>query len=238
MRNNGYEKIVSKMAYQAKNKSKEESIKTLNKAPVKEVNVEENKGIGESYNGKKQWTVHDDVLAAIKRNMEVVDEFLNKKVVASNEEMSGWNIDMMAYLKSKSEVLVDKGSKVDHIVVEEEDVLSDVTGIPQCMEGNVVEGMDKGEINENVIHMASQSVLLRVETISGHLKILGSFIYVGNGGNERKELWKDLKIYKRIVGIEPWFFFGDMNVILAHKEHYMGGSSMTKDMIKFKKCIN
>ncbi|GKE08653.1 RNA-directed DNA polymerase, eukaryota, reverse transcriptase zinc-binding domain protein [Tanacetum coccineum] len=77
------------------------------------------------------------------------------------------------------------------------------------------------EVRMSVIHMARQSILVQVET-RNNMKLYGTFINASNGGMERKKLWKDLEIYKRIVGKEPWFLSGDMNVTLAPNEHSVG----------------
>ncbi|GJY29498.1 RNA-directed DNA polymerase, eukaryota, reverse transcriptase zinc-binding domain protein [Tanacetum coccineum] len=86
--------------------------------------------------------------------------------------------------------------------------------------------------------MARQSVLVKVETRDGNIKMYGTFIYTSNSGLERKELWKDLEIYKRIVGNEPWFLSGDLNVTLTPKEYSMGSSTMSCDIKDFQRCVN
>nr|GEZ76134.1 RNA-directed DNA polymerase, eukaryota, reverse transcriptase zinc-binding domain protein [Tanacetum cinerariifolium] len=65
-----------------------------------------------------------------------------------------------------------------------------------------------------------------------------TFIYAAYGGKERKELWKDLHIHRRIAGNDAWVVLGDMNVTLSPNEHSSGSSSMISDLNDFKDCIN
>ncbi|GJW67965.1 RNA-directed DNA polymerase, eukaryota, reverse transcriptase zinc-binding domain protein [Tanacetum coccineum] len=107
-----------------------------------------------------------------------------------------------------------------------------------CNKGcRILVGWNEDEVSVSVIHMARQFVLLEMKT-RNNTKLYGSFIYAANGGIERKELWKDLEIYRRIVGKDPWFFSGDMNVTLNPNEHSVGGSNMSSDMKDFKNCVN
>ncbi|GKD40666.1 RNA-directed DNA polymerase, eukaryota, reverse transcriptase zinc-binding domain protein [Tanacetum coccineum] len=65
-----------------------------------------------------------------------------------------------------------------------------------------------------------------------------SIVYAANGGMERRILWKDFMIYKRIMVNDAWFLMGDMNVTLFPNEHSAGCSHMTSDMSDFKDCVN
>nr|GEZ09874.1 retrotransposon protein, putative, Ty3-gypsy subclass [Tanacetum cinerariifolium] len=155
------------------------------------------------------------------KKIEVVEEFLNKNAIPTENDKMKWDIDMVAYYNKKKELLVVKGELVEEEdilevngiartmqgnvvkgmedealgerVVEEEDVL-EVNGIARTMQGNVVKGMEDGALGE-------ESVLVKLETRS-NVKFYGAFIYAANGGIERKELWKDLEIYRSIVGID------------------------------------
>ncbi|GJU84137.1 putative reverse transcriptase domain-containing protein [Tanacetum coccineum] len=64
--------------------------------------------------------------------------------------------------------------------------------------------------------------------------ILCTFVYATNGAKERRELWKDLQIHKRIVSNQAWIIMGDMNVTLNPNEHSAGSSRITSDMNDFK----
>ncbi|GJU40041.1 hypothetical protein Tco_1192998 [Tanacetum coccineum] len=178
---------------------------------VKDNNGKE-KGVDDqrSHTLKKTWSVHDDILAVMKR----------------------WDINMVAYYKQSSKQLVDKGGEVSTEVTssshEEEDVYNDETGIGQIMDGDMMNGMDRGideNVNVNIVYAARQSMLCHVGTVKGDLKMYYAFVYDANSGNERKMLWKDLEIYKRIVGNIAWAVLGDMNVTLDLKEHLIGSSN-------------
>nr|GEV04229.1 hypothetical protein [Tanacetum cinerariifolium] len=82
-----------------------------------------------------------------------------------------------------------------------------------------------------VVHIARQSVLVKVESRDGNLRLYGTFIYASNSG-------LDLEIYKIIVGNEPWFLSGDFNVTPTPKEHSIGSSAMSSDMKDFQRRVN
>ncbi|GJS87254.1 hypothetical protein Tco_0769890 [Tanacetum coccineum] len=46
------------------------------------------------------------------KNMEIMDEFLNKLIDPSENDMRDWDLDMIAYFKKKKELLVDKVMRV------------------------------------------------------------------------------------------------------------------------------
>ncbi|GJZ54068.1 RNA-directed DNA polymerase, eukaryota, reverse transcriptase zinc-binding domain protein [Tanacetum coccineum] len=113
-----------------------------------------------------------------------------------------------------------------------------ISNVRYCNKGCIIMiGWNEGEVSIFVIHMARQYVLLKMETIN-NIKMYGTFIYVANGGIERKELWRDLEIYRRIVRKDSWFLSGDMNVTLAPNEQSAGGSNVSSDMKDFKCCVN
>ena len=67
--------------------------------------------------------------------------------------------------------------------------------------------------------------------------MFGTFVYAANGGSERRELWKNLEIYKRIVGMEAWMLMGDLNVTLNTNEHSQGCSYMTNDRMSLRSVL-
>ncbi|GKE00282.1 hypothetical protein Tco_1388265 [Tanacetum coccineum] len=145
------------------------------------------------------------------RNRELVDDFISQKRDPTDAEMLKWNIDMVAYYKQRKEELVNKGkasSVQSKQIIEEDDVFQDDSGMAQCMEGDEIRGMDEGfcdkwciimlgwntdVVNLYVIPYAKQSLSCRVDTIKWNTKLFCTFVYAANGGNERRELWKDLK---------------------------------------------
>nr|GEV12647.1 RNA-directed DNA polymerase, eukaryota, reverse transcriptase zinc-binding domain protein [Tanacetum cinerariifolium] len=94
------------------------------------------------------------------------------------------------------------------------------------------------KVNMSIVHCAKQSVFCEIHTISGNHSMFCTFVYAANGGKERKELWNDMHIHKRIVGNNAWVILGYMNVTLNPNEHSSGSSTMSSDMNDFKDCIN
>ena len=106
-----------------------------------------------------------------------------------------------------------------------------VDNLRMCDKGcRILIGWNNERVNLSIIHMARQSVLCKVKDVNGKLELYCTFVYATNGGADRKILWEDLGIYKRIVGNMAWVLFGDMNVTLAPNEHSAGSSCMTTDM--------
>ncbi|GKD09417.1 hypothetical protein Tco_1189102 [Tanacetum coccineum] len=214
-------------------------------------------GIREKSPSKKAWSVHGENLSAIKRsankysvfklhdeneiselnemkNREIVKEIINQKRVLTDGDMLFWNIDMVAYYKQRKEQegcmgksgKVDKGGMND----EEIDVFNDDSGMAECLNMNEMIGIDKG--------ILVQSMLFELRSVNSSRRMLCAIIYAANGGMERRTLWKDLVIYKRIMGTEAWFLMGDMNVTLFPNEHSTGCSNMTSYMCDFKDYVN
>ncbi|GJY29440.1 RNA-directed DNA polymerase, eukaryota, reverse transcriptase zinc-binding domain protein [Tanacetum coccineum] len=56
--------------------------------------------------------------------------------------------------------------------------------------------------------------------------------------DERKSLWKEMFMHKRISGNHPWALIGDMNVTLNTEENSCSGSHISEEMQDFRDCIN
>ncbi|GKB24097.1 putative RNA-directed DNA polymerase, eukaryota, reverse transcriptase zinc-binding domain protein, partial [Tanacetum coccineum] len=80
-------------------------------------------------------------------------------------------------------------------------------------------------IHAKVIHRADQKA------------ICCTFIYAGNDPRERRVLWADLSLHKRVVRGLPWVLLGDFNVALNMEDIYTGSSSMNSAMFDFKDCV-
>ncbi|PWA65537.1 RNA-directed DNA polymerase, eukaryota, Reverse transcriptase zinc-binding domain protein [Artemisia annua] len=114
-----------------------------------------------------------------------------------------------------------------------------ITNMNQCDKGcRIMIGWHSDEVSVTIIHSAKQSILCKIESVDGSVTIFCSFVYAANSGIERRMLWKDLNIYKRIVGNGYWVLLEDFNVTLNPNEHSAGGSYMTSDMTEFKDCVN
>ncbi|GJR58949.1 RNA-directed DNA polymerase, eukaryota, reverse transcriptase zinc-binding domain protein [Tanacetum coccineum] len=104
------------------------------------------------------------------------------------------------------------------------------------------------ELDENDIYvdksrtakfMTENEILeLGMEVLSIQHKFYCTFIYAANKSRDRRELWKELNLNKRITRSLEWVIMGDVNVSLNLEDHYEGMSNFTQDMINFQECIN
>ncbi|GJR36424.1 RNA-directed DNA polymerase, eukaryota, reverse transcriptase zinc-binding domain protein [Tanacetum coccineum] len=107
------------------------------------------------------------------------------------------------------------------------DVYEDVNGIAQGMKNDILEvrkfiddeslsminvGWNSDLVDMNVVHYGEQSILCKMEAVKCALSMFCIIVYAANGG--------------------------DINVTMDPKEHSYGSSTMTKDMIDFKECVN
>lgn len=102
----------------------------------------------------------------------------------------------------------------------------------------IVVGWDGSNVRCSTIHATSQAMLFFVEVLSTHQVMYCTFIYAANRGKDRRELWQDLSLFKRIIGQVPWTIMGDVNVCLNLNDHSEGISHYTQDMVEFQDCIN
>ncbi|PWA73271.1 RNA-directed DNA polymerase, eukaryota, Reverse transcriptase zinc-binding domain protein [Artemisia annua] len=72
-----------------------------------------------------------------------------------------------------------------------------------CDKGcKVMLGWNQDKVSVTMVHIAK--VLCKVRTVTGNIGLFCTFVYAANGGVERRILWKDLCIYKRIVEDKAW----------------------------------
>ncbi|GJR98189.1 RNA-directed DNA polymerase, eukaryota, reverse transcriptase zinc-binding domain protein [Tanacetum coccineum] len=201
-------------------------------------------------------------------NKEIVEKFITRNKEPSACDMKKWNEDMIKYYKDRLAELKDKGESSGGIREEnevfpddsgiarcmEEDGLStsnkqkevrsfitdENLSICAVLETHIkiMIGWNSDHVNINIVHCAKQSLFCEIHTVTGNIKMFCTFVYAANGGKERRELWKDLQIHKRIVDKHAWVIMGDMNATLASNEHSAGSSYMNTDMNEFKGCVN
>ncbi|GJQ90834.1 RNA-directed DNA polymerase, eukaryota, reverse transcriptase zinc-binding domain protein [Tanacetum coccineum] len=83
----------------------------------------------------------------------------------------------------------------------------------------IMVGWNSELVNVNIIHYCKQAVLCKVDASQGSLSLFCTIVYAANGGMERIDLWKELKLHKGVVGKDAWIIMGDMNVTLDPSEH-------------------
>ncbi|PWA45605.1 ATPase, F1/V1/A1 complex, alpha/beta subunit, Zinc knuckle CX2CX4HX4C [Artemisia annua] len=120
---------------------------------------------------KKAWNVPGEIVDALKksankysvleeydvnelgelteiRNKDIVDEFISQNKNLSENELQKWNFDMIAYYKQKVKQK-ENNSKMQSSGCGNEvnDVFEDDSGVAQCMESDVLKGLDGGIIH-------------------------------------------------------------------------------------------
>ncbi|GJW34582.1 RNA-directed DNA polymerase, eukaryota, reverse transcriptase zinc-binding domain protein [Tanacetum coccineum] len=101
----------------------------------------------------------------------------------------------------------------------------------------IIVGWNQDSVQCHLIQSTRQTMCYMVEVLKSNIKFF-TFIYAANHGRDRKELWQDLCIYKRLIGDVEWVIMGDMNVTLNTNERSEGMSHFTHDMKDFQDCIN
>ncbi|GJS86396.1 RNA-directed DNA polymerase, eukaryota, reverse transcriptase zinc-binding domain protein [Tanacetum coccineum] len=107
------------------------------------------------------------------------------------------------------------------------------SNMKHCDKGcRIMLGWNVDHVYVNLIHSDKQCMFCEITTVNGNKRVLCTFVYAANGGKERKYLWRNLIIQKKIVGNNAWLMMGNIN------EHSAGSSCMSSDMNDFKDCIN
>ncbi|GJZ84155.1 nucleotide-diphospho-sugar transferase [Tanacetum coccineum] len=102
----------------------------------------------------------------------------------------------------------------------------------------IVVGWDTNNVISTLINATAQSMLYKVEVISSKNIVYCTFIYAANKGKDRRDLWKELNLNKRLIGDSAWVIMGDVNVSLNLEDHSEGISNFSQDMIEFQECVN
>ncbi|GJZ07587.1 RNA-directed DNA polymerase, eukaryota, reverse transcriptase zinc-binding domain protein [Tanacetum coccineum] len=186
------------------------------------------KVFGHNFNGclKSPRTIEEDELAKIKEEEQMIKMDKN-----GGDEQTGWRSygTQQNIYKEKANRRKENerdGHEKTHVENIEDDVLDDDI----ALNVNVIADEIKGS--------ARQSILFHVESNQGNVNLFCTFVYASNNATERRLLWKDLYLHKRICEVNPWVIMGDMNVTLNLEEHSNGGSVITEEMHEFRDCIN
>ncbi|GKB24993.1 RNA-directed DNA polymerase, eukaryota, reverse transcriptase zinc-binding domain protein [Tanacetum coccineum] len=153
--------------------------------------------------------------------MRRIDKFVATRQDPPLSETGKWNEEMIQYYKDQRKRAWENNKRdvvfKEEIELDEYDVFVDKSANAKFMSENKVRG--------------------RRSVLKSNIKFF-TFIYAANHGRDRKELWQDLCIYKRLIGDVKWVIMGDMNVTLNTNEHSEGMSHFTHDMKDFQDCIN
>lgn len=88
-----------------------------------------------------------------------------------------------------------------------------------------------------VVHQSDQVMHCWVQIIANNKWVYCSFVYVGNKYTQRRELWKELSMHKRVVDSKPWMVLGDFNVGLNFEDSRHDTSSLSIGMSEFHECV-
>ncbi|PWA41693.1 RNA-directed DNA polymerase, eukaryota, Reverse transcriptase zinc-binding domain protein [Artemisia annua] len=102
----------------------------------------------------------------------------------------------------------------------------------------IIVGWNTNVTRCSLIHSTRQAMFYLIEILNSNTKFLCTFIYAANHGRDRRELWKDLGLFKQIVNDEAWVLMGNVNVSLNLEDHSEGTAFITQDMMEFQDCIN
>ncbi|GJR74233.1 RNA-directed DNA polymerase, eukaryota, reverse transcriptase zinc-binding domain protein [Tanacetum coccineum] len=102
----------------------------------------------------------------------------------------------------------------------------------------IMVGWNANMVRNMIINMNDQTILCCVETIPAKTKFFCSIVYASNNPGERRKLWRELEIHKRVAGQHPWVLLGDFNVTLDVSEHSAGMANRSQDMQEFFDAVN
>ncbi|GKB49009.1 RNA-directed DNA polymerase, eukaryota, reverse transcriptase zinc-binding domain protein [Tanacetum coccineum] len=80
-------------------------------------------------------------------------------------------------------------------------------------------GLDASNVSCSLINATAQSMLYKVNVLSNQNTFYCTFIYVANKGRDKRDLWKELNLNKRVVGDSAWVIMGYVNVSLNLEDH-------------------
>ncbi|PWA79613.1 RNA-directed DNA polymerase, eukaryota, Reverse transcriptase zinc-binding domain protein [Artemisia annua] len=97
----------------------------------------------------------------------------------------------------------------------------------------IILGWNSDVTNCTLIHSTRQAMMYLIEVLSSNKKFFCTFIYAADSGRDRRDLWKDLVLFKQIINDEAWVLMGDGNVSLNLEDH-----SEVYDQCKLYEAIN
>ncbi|GJS02170.1 RNA-directed DNA polymerase, eukaryota, reverse transcriptase zinc-binding domain protein [Tanacetum coccineum] len=194
----------------------------VNKVPKEDVNKgqkEDGKkletiksGVRKNANGK--WFVNQNV-------MDYVKFSANKYVVLQED----YDEEFSPYISPIKQNELNKVIEKDDEEIQE-DVFDDYYKIGEFLKVNELRNEGKNVLAEG-----------GVDDVDQNFRLFYTFIYASNNGRERRELWKNLVVYKFITNGKPWGITRYFNVTLKIDEHNDEMSHSTIDVQEFQKCV-
>ncbi|GKE72145.1 RNA-directed DNA polymerase, eukaryota, reverse transcriptase zinc-binding domain protein, partial [Tanacetum coccineum] len=185
--------------------------------------------------------------------MRRIDKFVATRQDPPLSETGKWNEEMIQYYKDQRKRAWGNNKRdvvfKEEIELDEYDVFVDKSANAKFMSENkhnldmsklgcrIIVGWNQDSVQCHLIQSTRQTMCYMVGVLKSNIKFF-TFIYAANHGRDRKELWQDLCIYKRLIRDVKWVIMGDMNVTLNTNEHSEGMSHFTYDMKDFQDCIN
>lgn len=99
-------------------------------------------------------------------------------------------------------------------------------------------GWDPNSVKIMLLDQHAQALHCYIEPVNGQKGFHCSFVYGHHRMVPRRQLWKTLKMHKKVVKDAPWLLMGDFNATLDPKEHSAGPSNITTSMSEFLECVS
>ncbi|PWA72494.1 Myc-type, basic helix-loop-helix (bHLH) domain-containing protein [Artemisia annua] len=204
-----YQKKVNKEQGESSNSNKttKSPVKSPVKAPLN------NNNVPGTPNSRKAWKVQGEILEELKRSankfagLEVPDDTgcLGNNECSMDLKIGCWNIRGLSTTDKQNEVrkyidderlhmcgIIETQLKTKKLQKIGDSVFKNwswVNNMRMCDKGcRIMLGWNSDIVNVNVIHYSKQSILCKVEIVTGNMALFCTIIYAANSGNERKDL--------------------------------------------------
>nr|GEW65608.1 hypothetical protein [Tanacetum cinerariifolium] len=116
---------------------------------------------------------------------------------------------------------------------------SETSSASYCSKGcRIILGWNTNVVNVVLIAYTDQAMDIKIFHKAKNTIIYGSIIYASNCNIERRQLWDNLNLHKRVTRGNPWILMGDFNVALNLKDSLSCLSRFNSAMNDFKECVN
>ena len=99
-------------------------------------------------------------------------------------------------------------------------------------------GWNSAKVNLNVILITQQLIHVTITSIDLSVHFEASFIYGYNTIQDRRALWRDLRMISSSIGDKPWVSLGDFNVILDPREYFGGNLGIDHGALEFADLVH